>query len=121
MVWATASPRASVQHCLMSLDFPSFLKLFLTEVIFFSYFFSPTISPLTIRIPDQENKKQEASQLPITYLQILIYPQPSLPPRVQHWSLPQGSTGHFLWHEQVSRPVRQALWFTIHSAFCVHL
>lgn len=42
MVQATASPGASMQHYLVSLDFPSFLKLFLTEVIFFPYFLSST-------------------------------------------------------------------------------
>lgn len=101
--------------------FSIFFKAVLTEVIFFPYFLSSTISPLTIRIPDQGNMKQEALQLPITYLQILIHPQPSLPPWVQHWSLAQGSTIHLLWHEQVSCPVLQVLWFTIHSAFRVHL
>lgn len=64
-VWATVSPGASLQPCLISSDFPWFLKLFLTEAIFFPISSSATISPLTVRILDQENKifRHEVSQL----------------------------------------------------------
>ena len=57
MVWATASPRASMQHCLVSLDFLSFLKLFLTEVIFFPYFLS---SPSLLLPSEFLTRKEEA-------------------------------------------------------------